>query len=312
MVLTKSTVIMASGCDARIFELGGKAVRMKGYLKGAITLGFILFLGIVLLSPARVAKADETQEVKLNVNSQTIVKGKTFSLYVYNLGEAQTVVFRSSLPAVASVDADGLITANTVGTATITVTVVEAEKTVSELTCDVTVGPPAISVQFSRLELSMIVGQKLTLERIIQPLNTVENAKFSSYDRTIATVSAGGRVTAKAEGSTYIFAQICNGRFAVCKVYIYPEGTNLDELEILDAPAEDILPDELPLEATVDEASEAEPTEESDDFEEAATEIVKDPLLRNTGLDFEAFLKRLNAAGNTADSTENGADVTTN
>ncbi len=262
-------------------------MRLNAYFRRLITLGLVLILALLLPLPGTVttARADEAAEIKLNVNSQAIVKGKTFSLCVYNLSEEQTVSFRSMIPEIASVDETGLVTANAVGSTTIVATVTNSTETVAVLSCEIIVGPPAISVQFSTLELNMTIGQKLTLERIVQPLNTVESAKFSSYDAEIASVSAGGRVTAKAEGSTYIFAQINNGRFAVCKVYIYPDNSML--------PAE------------ISDFSE-------DDTEEALARKVVDPVLTNTGVDFETFLKNLNGEGNDAESTDNGTEEVTN
>lgn len=257
-------------------------MRLKSCLKGLFIFGLVLFLGVLCpLGNVQTAfAADETQDIKLNVNSQTIVKGKSLSLYVYNLIEGQEVTFVSSDPAIASVDEYGIVTGNLVGTATILVTVTEGENTIDILSCDIKVGPPAISVQFSRLELAMTVGQKLTLERIVLPLNTVETAKFSSYDRSIATVSAGGRVTAKAEGSTYIFAQLDNGRFAVCKIYVYPEDAILEETD-----------------EVVDETSENTTLEPAME--------VSDPFLEhNEEIDFNTFIKNLNAAGKSAESAE--------
>ena len=255
-------------------------MRLKSYLKGIFIFGLVLFLGVVCpMGNMQTAFADETQDIKLNVNSQTIVKGKTLSLYVYNLIEGQEVTFVSSDPAIASVDQNGIVTGNLVGSTTILVTVTEGENTINILSCDIKVGPPAISVQFSRLELTMTVGQKLTLERIVLPLNTVETAKFSSYDRTIATVSAGGRVTAKSEGSTYIFAQLDNGSFAVCKVYVYPEDVLLETGEVSE------------------EASEITVS--------APASEVSDPLLQHAEeMDFNTFIRNLNAAGKSAESAE--------
>ena len=266
-------------------------MRLKSLLKGLFIFGLVLFLGVSLpYNNMLTAYADETQDIKLNVNSQTIVKGKTFSLYVYNLNEGQTVTFVSSDPATASVNEHGVVTGNLVGSATILVTVTEDENTVDILSCDIKVGPPAISIQFSRLELELIVGQKVTLERFILPLSAVENPKFSSYDRTIATVSAGGRVTAKAEGSTYIFAQLDNGRFAVCKVYIFPEGTVLEPEEVV----EEVVIDENTL---LESLSAEEQTEE--------TEEITDPFLKpNASMDFDTFIKKLNAANKSAESAE--------
>ncbi len=288
-------------------------MRLKSCLKGLFIFGLILFLGVSLpCNNMLIAYADETQqEIKLNVNSQTIVKGKTLSLYVYNLNEGQTVTFVSSDPAIASVDEFGVVTGNAVGTATILITVTEGENTIDILSCDIKVGPPAISVQFSRLELAMTVGQKLTLERIILPLNTVETAKFSSYDRAIATVSAGGRVTAKAEGSTYIFAQLDNGRFAVCKIYVYPEliieepvteniTTSVENSAVVTSS------EEVPAETTpvTEPVLEEAPAEEALE-EQVAEPVVSDPFLTQTeGMDFETFIKNLNAANKSAESAE--------
>jgi len=299
-------------------------MRLKKNLKSLFIFGLILFLGVSLPCNNVVsAYADETQ-IKLNVSSQTLVKGKSLSLYVYNLSEGQTVSFVSTDPAIASVDENGIVTGNLVGSATVLVTVTEGENTVDILSCDIKVGPPAISVQFSRLELTMTVGQKSTLERIILPLNTAETAKFSSHDRTIATVSAGGRVTAKAEGSTYIFAQLDNGRFAVCKVYVYPVETLLEEIteEVTGEVTEQVIEEvtapvaEEATEPTAEEVTEEVTAEAVEEVtEEAPEEITEDtvpeeaeevdPFLNpNEEIDFGTFIKNLNAAGKSAESAE--------
>ena len=270
-------------------------MRLKNYFKNLFIFGLVLFLGLSLpCNNMLTAYADETQDIKLNVNFQTIVKGKSFSLYVYNLNEGQKVSFLSTDPEIASVSEEGIVTGNLVGNATILVTVTEGENTLALLSCAIKVGPPAISVQFSRLELAMTVGQKLTLERIVLPLNTVEAAKFSSYDRNIATVSAGGRVTAKAEGSTYIFAQLDNGRFAVCKVYIYPEEVILESEETEEAiSVPETVSEEPSTRALAEEP--VEPTEPE----------ILDPFLKHTDeMDFETFIKNLNAAGRSDESAE--------
>ena len=287
-------------------------MRLKRNLKSLFIFGLILFLGVSLPCNNVVsAYADETQ-IKLNVNSQTLVKGKTLSLYVYNLSEGQTVSFVSTDPAIASVDEDGIVTGNSVGSVTILVTVTEGENTVDILSCDIKVGPPAISVQFSRLELTMIVGQKTTLERIILPLNTVETAKFSSHDRAVATVSAGGRVTAKAEGSTYIFAQLDNGSFAACKVYVFPAETLPEEVteevtnEVTEPVTEEITEPaaEVVTEDVTGEVTEEVQEEVAEDTSLEVAEEVDSSLNNTEEIDFNTFIKNLNAAGKSAESAE--------
>jgi hypothetical protein len=316
-------------------------MRLRKILNGLLIFSLILFLGMFLpCGNMLTAYAGNGQDIKLNVNSQTIVKGKNFSIYVYNLSEDQEVTFVSSDPAIASVDEYGVVTGNLIGTATILVTITEGEDTVDILSCDIKVGPPAISVQFSRLELAMKVGQKLTLERIILPLNTAETAKFSSYNRAIATVSAGGRVTAKTEGFTYIFAQLDNGRFAVCKVNIYPKDTPDDVFEALVQrtlktvviPAEDVtdtLTEEIPdtegteisepetSEVTTEETAFIEPLEDivseeimpEESEEETTEQEISDPfLLHSEDMDFETFIKELNAALKASENAESSND----
>ncbi len=308
-------------------------MRLNNFFNRIITFGLVLLLVVscfAYTAPVTTAYANETQEIKLNVNSQTIVKGKSFSLYVYNLSDGQSVTYLSSDPAIASVDENGLVSANAVGSAIIFATVADEVNTVKTLSCEIKVGSPAISVQFSRLELAMVVGQKLTLERIVQPLTSVETPKFSSFDRSLATVSAGGRVTAKAEGTTYIFAQINNGRFAVCKINIIsneiPEpATN----SALDTPAEILstedtavaVPENESAEKTVPAASEAEvstadeiaPVEETESAPEVEENPFSDLMPDGEVVDFETFIKRLNEAnGKVTEPAESTTDNTNN
>ncbi len=59
-----------------------------------------------------------------------------------------------------------------------------------------------------------------SITAILKPNNTVEEAKFWSNDSNIASVSIGGRISAKSAGVTYIFASIGNGKYDYCKVTV--------------------------------------------------------------------------------------------
>lgn len=196
-------------------------------------LGFLLFFVFVLSFNTNKALASDTTnatttnekqlEIKLNVKSKSIVKEKTYNLRVYNVLENHKISYKSSDSAIASVDENGVVTGVDFGTATITVTVKENSKTIATLTCDITVGPPAISVKLTKTDLIIVVGKKTTLKTILQPYNTVEEIKFYSNDTAIATVSPGGRITAIAVGSTHIFAMIDNGKYDTCKITVLEE-----------------------------------------------------------------------------------------
>lgn len=198
--------------------------------KGIITLALFLCISgltFLLKSPA---SAFAGMEPKLNVKTKGIIKGKDYALKVYNLSETQTVTFSSDSPKIASVDSDGLVMATSVGTATITATVSdEAGTEPIKLQCKITVGPPAIFILLSRGDAQMVVGQRSLMYWLLSPLNTVEQPKFFSSSPEIASVSAGGIVTAKSEGTAYIFAHISNGMFDVCQVTVEAEGDILQE-----------------------------------------------------------------------------------
>lgn len=208
-----------------------------------ITFGLLFFtLHIPFITTSNVMTAsaasveEEKSDFKLNVMSNTLVKGKSFNLKVYNLNTSSKVSFKSNDSEIASVSEDGTVTAIKVGFTTITVTVKEGFKSTS-LTSEITVGPPAISVKLTKSRI--IIGKdKIDLLKVIlKPSNTAEDAKFSSYDTSIASVTVGGRVIAKDLGFTYLFAEIGeesldNRKFAVCSI-IVTQLENVEDLEML-------------------------------------------------------------------------------
>ncbi len=206
----------------------------KKYLcKCFITLGLLLFFTLLIpftsynMSIAQAASIDKekTDSYRLNLKSITLVKGKTSALKVYKLGANSKVSFKSDDPEVASVSDDGIITANKVGSAVITVTIKDGIDRTT-LTCDVNVGPAAISVKWTKERVYVGLNNDDMLKVIMKPDTTTEDAKFSSYDSSIATISSGGRVTANKVGMTYLFAEIDatdlggTRKFAACTVFV--------------------------------------------------------------------------------------------
>lgn len=207
-------------------------------LKFISIISFLLFFTVFIPLPGanNIARAtattvvEENQEVKLNVKKNSMVKDTTYTLILYNLTETQKVSFKSSDSEIASVDKDGVVTALKVGEATITVTVKEGFRTVSTLTCDITVGPPAISVKLKKSEINLVVDKSTLLEVILKPNNTLEDPKYSSKDIAIATVSSNGRITAKSVGTTYVFCSISNGLYEKVLVNVVATEAELEKL----------------------------------------------------------------------------------
>lgn len=204
-------------------------MKQNRFLKGIITLVFLLSVSFFTLF-ASAATAYAAGTPKLNVKSKAIVKGKDYALKVYNLSETQTVTFTSSDVKIASVSETGVVTALSIGTTVVTVTIADSgSEELVELQCKITVGPPALFIMLSRQEAEMTVGQRAIMYWLIAPLNTAETPKFSSSNPEVASVSAGGIVTAKSAGTAYIFAQLDNGQFSACRITVSEVPESIDD-----------------------------------------------------------------------------------
>ena len=251
-------------------------MKQRRFSKGIITLVFLLSVSLfTLFASASTAYAAGTP--KLNVKTKAIVKGKDYALKVYNLSETQTVTFTVKDEDIASVDETGVVTALSIGTTVVTAVIEDSESAEPVvLECKVTVGPPALFILFSRLEREMVVGQRSLMSWMIAPLNTVELPKFSSSAPEVASVSAGGIVTAKSAGTAYIFAQLDNGQFGACRI------TVSEELELLEVPEE-----------------------------AAVAETAEEPVVEETKSTFADFLINLNANFTNGDNTSENTGAET-
>jgi len=116
----------------------------------------------------------------------------------------QNVSWSSDDTNVATVDANGVVTATGVGTATITVTTEDGQYTDD---CDITVDPISVtSVSIDNCPSNDLeVNDDVDLEYTINPSNaTDQSVSWSSDNTSVATVDANGLVTAVAAGSATI------------------------------------------------------------------------------------------------------------
>lgn len=147
--------------------------------------------GVTLDKTSLDMKKDETAALKATVNPTDASNTK--------------VAWSSSNENVATVDANGNVTAKGDGTATITVTTEDGNKTA---TCAVTVTVPVESVEVAPSELKMVVGDTSDpLTATVTP-DDASNTEvtWSSSNESVATVDANGVVTAKAVGDATITA----------------------------------------------------------------------------------------------------------
>ena len=164
--------------------------------------------------------------VSLSQTSATLQFGETLSLTATVAPANATnksVTWSSSNQDVATVDENGVVTAKTSGTATITATTAVGGK---KATCTVTVTHVLVTgVSLSQTSAAIEVGETLTLTATVAPDNaTYKGVTWSSSNTAVATV-AGGVVTAKAAGMATIKVTTDDGKkTATCTVTVYDDS----------------------------------------------------------------------------------------
>ncbi len=153
------------------------------------------------------------ESITLDYENASLNVGETVKLTATVLPDDipdRSVSWVSSDPWVASVDENGLVTAVSVGEATITATTNDG----SALTASCIISVNQIFVESITLNIesaTIEVGETVQLMATVLPENATDRSYFwGAWDETIATVDENGLVTAVSVGHTLIYA-ITNG-----------------------------------------------------------------------------------------------------
>lgn len=179
------------------------------------------------------AKVQPPSEIKvnkitLNKTTASVTKGKTLQLTAtVTPGNAtkKEVKWGTSDKNVATVSDNGLVTAKSAGTATITCTAQDGSSV--KATCKITVKNPVVKVTkvtLNKTTATLAPKETLTLKATVTPTNATNKAvTWKSSNTKIATVSSSGKVTAKAAGTVTITcrAKDGSGKKATCKITVY-------------------------------------------------------------------------------------------
>ena len=199
---------------------------MTGEKAGTVT----LFIAPNSANPQNL-KAEVKITVKAKVEGITIQGSETKTVQVKKTiqlkasitpsNASQEVVWSSSKSAVATVDANGLVTGVMAGTAVITAT--SKENPSIKATCTVrveSVNIPVSSVELDRSSLSLTKGDVYTLNATVKPDDaTDKTVSWRSSNTAVATVDSNGKVKAIAGGSATITAT-AGGVSAKCSVTV--------------------------------------------------------------------------------------------
>ncbi|MBD5323281.1 MAG: Ig domain-containing protein, partial [Bacteroides sp.] len=192
--------------------------------------------------------------ISISMPTLTITEDETAALSVtFTPGSAtdKTVTWTSSDESVATVSADGVVTGVKAGTATIMATSANG----LTATCEVTVEAKIIAVEsiaISSTELTLTEGDNATLVATIAPTDaTDKNVTWASSDETVATVSAGGVVTAVKAGKATITVTSSNGKTATCEVTVDAKIIFVESLTIDPTTWSGVVGSEFKITATV-------------------------------------------------------------
>lgn len=165
--------------------------------------------------------------VYLNKTSLTLGVGEQYDLNSsFKNGEGARVIdYTTNNSSVASVKkAGGLVTANKVGTATITATTYNGIK----VTCTVTVKKAPTSITLNKKSLTLGIGEQYDLNSSLKNGEGAHSIVYTSNNTSVASVKAsGGLVTANKEGTAVITATAYNGKKVTCKITVKKAPTKL-------------------------------------------------------------------------------------
>ena len=185
--------------------------------------------GSVSATCAVTVEATPAESVEINVSTSTLRAGESTKLVVTVKPSTTTnpsVTFSSSDNSVATVDAEGNVTAVGVGEAIITVTCGDVSSTITIKV----VATIADSITLDKTAITLKATETETLSATVLPESTTDKTvTWSTSDAKVATVDANGKVTAVAVGTTTITAT-CGSVSATCAVTV--EATPAEEIKV--------------------------------------------------------------------------------
>ena len=153
----------------------------------------------------------------------------------------KSLIWSSSNEAVATVDTKGVVTAISVGEATITVATVDGSNLSAY--CNVIVCPTlATSITLDKTSVNIEAKETLVLTATILPTTTTnKKVVWESSNRAVAMVDANGKVTARSAGESIITATTTDGSnlSASCNVTVVPTLAVSIELDQTEASVEE-------------------------------------------------------------------------
>ena len=170
----------------------------------------------------------EAKSIELSSTKMTIVKGETATLTATvkpDNAKDKTITWTSSDTKVATVDANGKITAEKGGVATITVQTANGMKA----TCEVTVA----EVTLNATKMPLQVGKSTKALKVkSKSISDDKVVSWKSSDKKVATVTSKGKIKGIKKGTATITVTMKSGATAKCKVTVQKKKVTTKKLTI--------------------------------------------------------------------------------
>lgn len=208
---------------ATVSEDGAVSAITEGNTKITATCGEVsAFCQVTVKNP-------EIDEIVLNYQIVNLKASETIQLEIVNPQNLnmKDVDWQTSNSKIATVSANGLITAIAVGDATIT-----ASYNGKVASCEVKVNiTEAESIELNYTELILGVEESYQLVAKVNPDNTTDpTVKWSSSNEEVAIVSEEGLITTIAEGYSSIIA-VCGNVYAICNLTVNGDMSDIQKIQ---------------------------------------------------------------------------------
>ena len=184
--------------------------------------------------------AASLKSISLNHTNYTLRKGKTLRLKVTpspKKAKRKKIIWKSSKKSIATVSTNGVVKGKKKGTTTITATV---KGTKIKASCKIRVGIPVAKIKVSKAKLTLFKGKSTRIKVTISPSNaSYKKVAFYSSNKSVATVSSSGTITAKKTGSATISIKSQDGsaKKATVKITVKEKNTETPSFVLPSTPS---------------------------------------------------------------------------
>lgn len=173
-------------------------------------------------------------KILMDTEQMTLLPGESFPLQasaVVPAGGLSGVTFYSSNPAVASVAANGEVTAHTPGNCVITA---QCTYGTGSKKCKVVVGDILADSLSTETSVKLRQGKTYTLTSTLDAKATNRTLNYTSQNSQVAVVNGEGQILAVSPGQTRIVVKTTDGSnlSAVCEVTVEPETTVTETISL--------------------------------------------------------------------------------